>query len=162
MDQDDAFALIDRVDREEHYLWKLLQRLKQHFDNCHPDAVTGKVLCFYTIINGEIVMAGQNLITGTAYTAPVVFLNAAGLPAIGPATPTWALDVPANGTITASADGQSVNVTLTVDGTVNPTYTGTNPDGTVVTVAPFSLTAAAAVNDAVTGTVGTFAPGTTA
>lgn len=105
-------------------------------------------------------MAAQGLAIGTAYTGAITFLNAEGqaIPS-GETGASVALDVPANGTASLSADGQSVNVTLTVVGPVNLTYTGTNSAGNAISVPPLPLLATD--NVAVSGTIGTLSPGTT-
>lgn len=124
-------------------------------------AVRGQFSGFYTVNSkGEIVMAAQALAIGTAYTGAITFVNAEGQTIPSGATgASVALDVPANGTAALSADGQSVNVTLTVVGPVNLTYTGTNSAGNPITVPPLPLLGTD--NVAVSGIIGTLSPGTT-
>ena len=105
-------------------------------------------------------MASQNLSINTAYTGSITFVNAEGQQIPSDATTaSVALDVPANGTASLSADGQSVNVTLTAVGPVNLVYTGTNSAGNAITVPPLPLVGTDSV--AVSGSIGTLTPGTT-
>lgn len=109
---------------------------------------------------GEIVMAAQAIAINTAYTGAITFLNAEGQQIPSDAkTASVALDNTSAGSASLSADGQSVNVTLTVVGAVNLVYTGTNSAGNPITVPPLPLQGTDSV--AVSGSIGTLSPGTT-
>jgi len=126
-------------------------------------AVAGRFAGLFHICKGKTIMATGDLSLGVNYTGTVpgiIFVNAEGGPAVGPATgASVALDVPANGTASLSADGQNYNVTLTVLGPVNLTYLGNNEKGDPITVTPLPLNGVDSV--AVTGTFNTPIVGTT-
>ncbi len=126
-------------------------------------AVAGRFAGLFHICKGKTIMATGDLSLGVAYTGTVpgiIFTNAEGGPAVGPSTgASVALDNPANGSASLSADGQNYNVTLTVLGPVNLVYTGNNEKGDPIAVTPLPLNGVDSV--AVAGTFNTPIAGTT-
>lgn len=102
-------------------------------------------------------MAAQSLVVGTAYTAPLQFLDGAGKPTVGPPTGSVSASVPTGATVALSANGQFVNLTMLTTTTLTLTYHG-------VGAGAVNLTASADVSGttgAVVTTFGLFSPGTT-
>ncbi len=126
----------------------------------HRRAVRGRFAgAFYLSNEGEITLS-QAAPGGTAITAPIDFVDQHGQPIKGPMGALTSSD--AANTPTLSADGQAANV-------MTPAATGTDQTITISwndpagKIAGFSvdLVVAAVVPVAVSGSFGTFVPGTT-
>ena len=104
-------------------------------------------------------MATQTLQLNTPETAPLIFVDASGVTGPGPIGEVSASDPSVS--VALSADGQAVNATMTATLPVPATITWHDPSGAVPDFT-VDVTDAAAVFTPVSGSVGTFAPGTTA
>lgn len=142
-------------------LLRLIHELEEH-ERHHPSPHRARHGRFAGVYHrnhktGEITLAVQTVAGSTALTAPIIFTDSTGATVQGPAG-TLTVDNAAVTDARLSADNQSCNVTSPATGSV--TITWTDPSGNI---APFSVTLTDQVIPVtISGSFGTFAPGTTA
>lgn len=129
-------------------------------DRCHPVRVRFAGI-YYHNQHGELVMATQHIPINTPSTAPLIFTDASGATVAGPTTGTVSTSDPANSTVTLSANGQFVNVTLTGATLATLTYSSVGVGGATIT-ATVDVTDEPVPSTATGVAFGTFAAGTTA
>lgn len=149
----DSLRNLERI--EERELHEIEQILERHRRRHGPRAVKGRFAGLYWTDphTGEWTVASQQVPFNAPITAPLVFVDKNGLAEPGPVG-TIAVTDPA-GTAALSADGQHANITVTVAATA----TWTDPSGVVPS---FSVDLTEAIGPVVSGSFGTFVPGTTA